>query len=434
MNDHFLQIHGLRSKEQAVGRCYHDILQALWDQAACSNTTSGDNPSWELSLRDNARFDGAPFEIPLPGDRWLRVVIHRNPDGLGFGIHADITALKRQQRELQEAEQRARDSEARYRQVAEELQAEKLLLEQSEARFRTVFEYSGVATCVTLPGGEFVEFNDAICRLLGHTREELARLDFARIVDPGDRERLLGSLRENLTCHQSSSLQTEARLIRHDGVRVWGLFSFAPLRDLDTQNDLVISHIQDITARKLAEEERNQLLTQLYHQATHDDLTGLLNRAYFEQLLRTTIREQYRSESSHSLCFLDLDGFKQVNDTAGHAAGDALLRTVAQVFVTSVRPSDTVARLGGDEFGIVLWDCPTEAAEQTCRQLIERLNGLSFAWEEQSFSIGVSIGISAFKPARVSMDQLMKQADLACYAAKRAGRNRVHRHITTLPI
>lgn len=128
----------------------------------------------------------------------------------------------------------------------------------------------------------------------------------------------------------------------------------------------------------------------------------------------------------HSLCFLDLDGFKQVNDSAGHAAGDALLQAVAQLFRDNVRPADVVARLGGDEFGILLYHCPLETAKATGRQLLQRLSKLEFSWQEQLFGIGASMGVTALTADTHSLKQAFERADLACYAAKRAGRNRVH--------
>lgn len=425
VNDHFLQVYGLASKALAIGFTYRHVLKNLWSAVPWYDRTPDEPPQWETALRDNDRFTGAPFEIPLPYDRWIRVMVHQAANGVRYGVHVDITFMKRQQRELQAAEQRARVSEERYRRVAEELHREKERLEKSEARFRTAFDYSGVATTITSFQGALLDFNDAFCRLLGYSRAEMRLINFNETLMPTDSQRVSAHIGRLLGGEQSA-FQMECRFIRKDQAQVWGLLCCAPIQDRNSQAEFIISHIQDITARKQVEEERDLLMQQLNHQATHDALTGLVNRPHFEQLAKLALRDQHQSTTVHSLGFLDLDGFKQINDTAGHAAGDALLQAVANLLKDSVRPTDVVARLGGDEFGILLYHCDTTTAQATGNHIIQRLSSLDFRWQEQSFRIGVSIGITALTTATDSLKQAFEHADLACYAAKRAGRNRVH--------
>jgi diguanylate cyclase (GGDEF)-like protein len=175
---------------------------------------------------------------------------------------------------------------------------------------------------------------------------------------------------------------------------------------------------RDVTAqRKLAHE--------LSHQATHDTLTGLVNRAEFERRL-THLLASAGAQSPHALLYLDLDQFKVVNDTCGHVAGDDLLRQISALLRTKLRARDTLARLGGDEFGVLLDHCPMAEAKRVANALREVLQGFRFAWLDKSFTIGVSIGLVPLVEAGETITSVFSAADAACYAAKDMGRNRVH--------
>ncbi|WP_454255810.1 EAL domain-containing protein [Pseudomonas sp. Marseille-Q8238] len=170
----------------------------------------------------------------------------------------------------------------------------------------------------------------------------------------------------------------------------------------------------------------HQFVASLSWQASHDALTGLANRREFEyrvvQLLDRLEHEQRR----HALMFLDLDQFKLVNDTSGHAAGDELLQQVCSALQQHLREGDTLARLGGDEFGVVLENCSAEAAERIAESLREAVQELRFAWNGRTFAITVSIGLVQISQAQDSLESLLRTADMACYTAKEKGRNRVH--------
>lgn len=162
------------------------------------------------------------------------------------------------------------------------------------------------------------------------------------------------------------------------------------------------------------------------YQATHDTLTGLVNRLEFERLLGNAIDNAQQTGAEHALFYLDLDRFKLVNDAAGHMAGDELLRMVAELLHGHLQPGDTAARLGGDEFGLLLDDCPIMPAIERARRLVEGVSGLRFQWCDTSFECGVSIGIVALTRATENTVQLLRHGDVACYAAKEAGSNRIH--------
>jgi diguanylate cyclase (GGDEF)-like protein len=157
----------------------------------------------------------------------------------------------------------------------------------------------------------------------------------------------------------------------------------------------------------------------------HDSLTGLPNRSSFERALAAATEQARRELREHALCFVDLDRFKNVNDTAGHAAGDALLKEVARIIRKSCRSQDFCARIGGDEFAVVLGDCSLAAAKRIAEQIVTAITAIGFPWGGSIYRIGASIGIAAVTDRSPDLDQLLSHADAACYAAKAAGRNQV---------
>jgi diguanylate cyclase (GGDEF)-like protein len=193
--------------------------------------------------------------------------------------------------------------------------------------------------------------------------------------------------------------------------------------------------IADITALKQAEEafrrgqediaKRWELQRQLEHMAAHDALTGLPNRLAFERKLEEACAQAQDEGHEHVLCFMDLDRFKIVNDSAGHAAGDAFLRLVGHLVQSSTGDEDFIARLGGDEFALLFNDCSTARAEYRARELIDAIRTIRLPWEGKVYDIGASIGLTAITAKSPKPLELMSQADVACYAAKAAGRNQV---------
>ncbi len=179
--------------------------------------------------------------------------------------------------------------------------------------------------------------------------------------------------------------------------------------------------IRDITASKLLEDK-------LSHEASHDPLTGLLNRRAFESRVQEYIQDTQINGTQHMICYLDLDYFKVVNDTCGHQAGDEILRSLTRELKTRLRNNDILARLGGDEFALLLNNCSFVDAESLCNKIINHVSAYNFQWQEHQFKIGASIGIAAITADTDSVADLLRKADLACYTAKERGRNRVHVH------
>ncbi len=170
----------------------------------------------------------------------------------------------------------------------------------------------------------------------------------------------------------------------------------------------------------------HRMSRQLAHQASHDSLTGLVNRREFEERLGRVLETARNENNEHALCYLDLDQFKVVNDTCGHTAGDHLLKEISALLRTHVRQRDTLARLGGDEFGIIIEHCTVEHAKRLTDSLREAISNFRFLWQGASFQLGVSIGLMSISASARSVVDLMSAADNACYLAKERGRNRVH--------
>ena len=235
-------------------------------------------------------------------------------------------------------------------------------------------------------------------------------------IHPDDLEgvqRAIEEAKRNRTHYAS-----EHRILRAgDGETRWlsAFGRFAYDQAGEAQRFLGIFH--DITERREVQA--------LGHEATHDSLTGLVNRAELERRLERVLAGA-DTRDPHALLFLDLDQFKLVNDTCGHAAGDALLRQLPAVLERPLRKRDTLARLGGDEFGVLLECCPEEHALRIAQQLVQAIQEFPFAWEDKRFTVGASIGLVAIPAGGDTLTEVMSAADRACYAAKDKGRNRVH--------
>lgn len=178
-------------------------------------------------------------------------------------------------------------------------------------------------------------------------------------------------------------------------------------------------------AHKTLQVRIDEATARLAHQALHDPLTSLPNRRAFEQVLEDTVAASRRAGDCGALCFIDLDYFKAVNDTAGHAAGDALLQAVADLIRKRLRAEDFVCRIGGDEFALILRGCSPSDARRIAEGVCEAVANLDFEWEGRSFRIGASIGFATIDAQVSSVADVLRKADQACYVVKRAGRGRV---------
>lgn len=212
---------------------------------------------------------------------------------------------------------------------------------------------------------------------------------------------------------QSSRFEMEIRPVH--GVPRWVEISLNRVR-LEV-GVLVIGVVRDIT-------ERRQLQIALQHQASHDDLTGLVNRREFQLRLNMLVRSLFSEPGPHALIYIDLDQFKVVNDTCGHIAGDELLRQIGQRLGERIRARDVVARLGGDEFGVLLHDVSIDQATEIAEKLCSAVATHRFVWDDRRYDLTASIGLCAIDHETQSTEEAMSAADAACYVAKDKGRNR----------
>ena len=184
-------------------------------------------------------------------------------------------------------------------------------------------------------------------------------------------------------------------------------------------------------AHEQMQERIDQATARLIYQANHDALTGLINRNEFEHRLAQAINSSQLHNRTHALCYMDLDQFKVINDTCGHAAGDELLRQIALMLKGQLRERDTLARLGGDEFALLLENCDLEHARRVAESCRNQVRQFRFKWENHLFNVGVSIGVVMIEQNSGAMTDLLSAADAACYVAKDRGRNQLHVYVHT---
>jgi len=208
-------------------------------------------------------------------------------------------------------------------------------------------------------------------------------------------------------------------LVRKNGDNYAVELTAAPIEDYDGSIIGAVLVFRNMTAIR-------DMANQMAYQATHDSLTGLINRDEFERRLVEAINVARNNHEEHVLCYMDLDQFKVVNDTCGHIAGDELLKQLTVLLHRKIRKSDTLGRLGGDEFGILFLDCRLDKARQIIRILCNTINEFRFVWGDKSFEVGVSVGVVAINSQSGGLTEVLSAADSACFVAKDLGRNRIH--------
>jgi diguanylate cyclase (GGDEF)-like protein/PAS domain S-box-containing protein len=254
----------------------------------------------------------------------------------------------------------------------------------------------------------------ALAAAAGKPLEEIVSL-----VDETDRRLLSDPVRQALSSGTAVNLSRRALLLsRANGSERSIELSASPIRGAGRELVGAVVLLHDVT-------ELRGLARQMSYQATHDALTGLVNRREFERRLEESIESGHRGDGQHVLCYLDLDRFKLVNDTSGHLAGDSMLREVAKLLRDAVRDSDTVGRLGGDEFGTLLVGCPLEKARQITDDLCRAVADYRFVWKDRIFNIGVSVGLVEISRESGTLEELLAAADTACYVAKKQGSGHV---------
>ncbi|WP_235883377.1 putative bifunctional diguanylate cyclase/phosphodiesterase [Saccharopolyspora elongata] len=318
---------------------------------------------------------------------------------------------------VQAARKRTLDEQEAIRQaVLDARDAVEQALRTSEARFRAIFAEAAIGIGIGDMNGRILEVNDSLVRIMGRPGEELRRMLVQDMMHPDDPDSTW-RLYEELVRGERDQFRVEKRFVRPDGGTVWTELIVSLVRGEDGLPLYQVALIEDVTDRRMLQER-------LRHQAMHDPLTGLPNRALFLERL-TTILEQHEPDERVALCYMDLDGFKVINDSLGHHVGDDLLRAVADRLATAVHGDDRlVARMGGDEFVIVIQnsfgtDQAVEVADTVLDALVRpiRIGG-------HELSVSASIGIVERPVAGQTAAELMRDADVTLYWAKSEGKGR----------
>jgi diguanylate cyclase (GGDEF)-like protein/PAS domain S-box-containing protein len=286
---------------------------------------------------------------------------------------------------------------------------------ETSERFQLAFESGVSGMALIAPDGHYISVNGALCEMTGYGEQELLGRTFQSITHPDD---LVADVEHHrgLIDGTLDAYQTEKRYLHRDGHEVWVQLGVSPVRDQHGQVSYFIVQTHDITERRRFEDE-------LAHRALHDPLTALPNRALFVDRVAHALVRSRRHAGHVAVLFVDLDRFKLVNDGMGHGAGDAVLVDSARRLCEAARAEDTVARLGGDEFTIL---CENAAGDEV-RVIAERVLAAfapPFEHDGREFHLGVSVGIRISDPSAATPDLMLRDADIALYAAKENGRGR----------
>lgn len=287
-------------------------------------------------------------------------------------------------------------------------------LREAEERFEQAFDHAPIGMALVEPNGRFCRVNRALCEIVGYEEDSLVGKTFQQITHPEDLHTDLEYVRQVLDGDRRT-YQMEKRYLHADGREVWVMLSVSLVRASDGSPLHFISQIEDISGRKALEER-------LRHLASHDEMTGLLNRRRFDEELGRLVAYAKRYGHPGALLMIDLDNFKEVNDTLGHHVGDELVRAVAERLGTLLRATDLLGRLGGDEFGVFLPELAPKEAQRVACDLVDSIANDPFVVGALPLWTRTSIGVALFDPgAPADGPSLLMAADTAMYEAKRLG-------------
>ena len=307
--------------------------------------------------------------------------------------------------------------------ITERKLAEEALYREKE-RAQVTLASIGDGVIRTDPEGRIDYLNPMAERLTGwQAGEAIGRTvdEVFRVVDEITRKPLADPVARCLEENRVVESPGHALLLGLDGKEYSVRDSAAPIWDRGGVAIGAVLVFKDVTQLRGMERE-------MVYLASHDGLTGLINRREFEARLKRAIRGARAERRHHVLLYLDLDEFKVVNDTCGHLVGDEMLKQITALLRSRVRRSDILARLGGDEFGVLLEDCPPDQARQIAEEMRRTVHEFRFCWRDQIFEVGVSIGLVLINADSGDLAQVLSAADAACYVAKDSGRNRVHEY------
>lgn len=399
VNETFVFAYGLPDRDAAVGRSFEDLYAEVW-------TDKPDRDRYQegsRALSERMRYVGAAFELPLPMDRWVRIVGQPGPQGRGVYTHVDITELKRNERQLMQAERRARDSEAA-------LQDKSRLLEAMLARMEQGVMMVGADQVVEVCNPRAIELLGLPPALMASRPRFHEVLEYQWATDE------FRDTPEDLKAFVRAGGILDTPQI-YDRARPDG--RIIEVRSVPLEGGGVLRTYTDVSDRRRREDSIRQ-------QAQRDGLTALLNRDSFRERLSALL--PVSAEDGFALHFIDLDHFKPVNDRHGHVFGDRVLAAVADRLRMAARDADVVARVGGDEFAVL--QTGVRRAEQALglAQRIVTMLAQPLAVDGITVQVGASAGIALAPQAGGDADTLIRHADAAMYAAKAAGRGAVRVH------
>lgn len=374
------------SRSEAIGRPLADTILPAEDRPHYE-------PGLKRMLEGDRRILGQRLEI---------TVVRRN--GSRFPVELSFSALQtshglRFNAFLHDISERRSSEEA---------------LQEANQRFRSAFDDAGIGMAIVSPEGRWLRANRALSELTGYPQEQLIGMGFADITHPEDLQNDIGALKEMMDGVRDR-FQTEKRYIHANGHIVWISLSTTVVRDSDGMPMYLLSQMQDISERKETE-------ARLAHRASHDELTGLPNRGVLEDRMVLAFNRQRRERRPVAILYLDLDGFKRVNDTHGHDAGDYLLIAIAKRLSALVRPTDVVSRLGGDEF-VILCEGMDERGATLLAKRIVQVVPRPIEVDGRQLTVTPSIGIALNRDPAISPNAMLADADMAMYFAKDEARS-----------
>jgi diguanylate cyclase (GGDEF)-like protein/PAS domain S-box-containing protein len=291
-------------------------------------------------------------------------------------------------------------------------------MHEAEEPFRLAFEHAPIGIALVSPEGAFMRVNHALADLLGYSEAELVTKTFQELTHPEDLDSDLEFVAQVLS-GSLRSYEMEKRYFHRDGHIVWALLSVSLVREPDGTPVHFISQIQDIS-------ERKQLEERLVFLADHDEMTGLANRRRYREEVERGIAFAERYDHPAAMLLLDLDNFKDINDSLGHHVGDRLLVGVAERLQTRLRRTDILGRIGGDEFAALLPQAEAAQALRVAEEVLDAVTTAAYALDGHVVSARASVGLALFRSGlAIDAEDLQIRADVAMYTAKREGGNRV---------
>lgn len=384
---------------ELAGMSSEDALGPGWAMAVHPDDRTRISQIWYQAAQINQPFRAEyRFQTPAGVVTWVfgQAVAEYDNDSTLIGYVGTITDIT-ERKQLEEA------------------------LETEKEMAQVTLDSIGDAVITTDASGRVHHLNPVAEMMTGWTTQTARGLPLTevfQIINETTRQPAINPVDQVLSAGLVTGLANHTILIRRDGQEFSIEDSAAPIRDKTGQLIGVVMVFHDVT-------QSRSMARQLSWQATHDALTELYNRRYFEVELEDMVQTAVQQNQRHVLCYLDLDQFKVVNDTSGHLAGDELLRQLARLLKRHIRAADTMARLGGDEFGILLNQCPLDRAVNIAEDLRQAIADYPFIWRDQIFRVGVSIGLVVVDSNSTTATAVMSAADAACYAAKYRGRNRI---------